>query len=159
MEADDRWNFIPRLVLILPVVFCFMVHLVSLVDSRKVRKAQLISRYRKDNVGQGCRQRHQSIFHSSGRIRVCAEVSWRGEPFVIQPLNSTLTYRDHEWYETSSVSHVRTRLVSSLSTKSMPSLQNDSMLKQDQIEKYSVFSSSSSIKWTVSINRPRSRSA
>jgi len=28
-KADDRWNFIPRLVSILLVVFCFMVHQVS----------------------------------------------------------------------------------------------------------------------------------
>ena len=68
-------------------------------------------------------------------------------------LEILLTCRDQEWYEMSSVSHVRTRLVSSLSMKSMQSPRNDSMLKQDQIEKYSVSSSNSSIKWTVSTSR------
>jgi hypothetical protein len=159
VKADDRWNFTPRLVLILLVVFCSMVHQVSYLELRETRRVRLIHRYRKDNVSQGCRQRHQSIFHSSGRIRVCAEVSRRGEPSVTQSLERKLTRRDHEWYETSSVSHVRTRPVSSLSMKSMPSLRNDSMLRQDQIGKYSVFSSNSLIKWTVSISKLQSRSA
>lgn len=40
---------------------------------------ELINRYRKDNAGQGRRQRHKSILHPSRRIRIRPEIPRRGK--------------------------------------------------------------------------------
>lgn len=54
---------------------------VYLTISCHIRVQELICRNRKDDAGQGRRQRHESLIHPSRRIRIRAEVPRRGLSF------------------------------------------------------------------------------